>query len=427
MADEKDEIIDIDTMSDEEFMKLDPSQMQEVPAEEEEEKEPDNDSNPDSNVEEENSEDTDPIVESVVEEGTADSKPDPDAESGEDKGELEEGAPTIDPNTEASDPETEDPVKTEETQKGEDPKPAKPDASKELDADGKKKEPVVAVDTAAAVDFFTKVSAPFKADGRDMQVRSPEDAIRLMQMGVNYSRRMEEMKPLRAQDQMLKTNGLDDPEKLNFLIDLSKGNPDAIKKLLSDHKIDPIDIDTSNDAPYQPKNFQGDPKDLAFKDAISNTVSAEGGRDLIREINSDWDDNSKEALRDQPAILQNVLAQKQSGVYLKIKTELDYQRTMGFLTDVPFLQAYHQVGEAMQKAGVFGTEEAQPAEVTKAKVAPLGTGPRKAAQQPKTVQPTPNVSSATPPRSVASNDAGQNEPDYSTLSDEDFMKLAPPG
>ena len=258
-----------------------------------------------------------------------------------------------------------------------------------------------------------------------MQVRSPEDVIRLMQMGVNYSRRMQEMKPLRAQDQMLKSNGLNDPEKLNFLIDLSKGNKDAIKKLLQDHKIDPVDIDTTaDDKPYQANNYAGDPKDLAFDDAIKETMAAEGGRELISDINRDWDAVSKEALRDQPAIFQNILAQKSSGVYSKIKEELKYQRTMGFLTDVPFLQAYHQVGEAMQNAGVFGPTTTQDQPTTRKVV---GAGTRKAALKPNTEQPTPNVSSATPPRSAPANAGGQHaEPDYSAMSDEEFKKLAPP-
>jgi len=55
---------------------------------------------------------------------------------------------------------------------------------------------------AVSDDFFKKVSAPFKADGKDVQVRTPEEAVRLMQMGVNYSKRMKEMKPLRAMNAM---------------------------------------------------------------------------------------------------------------------------------------------------------------------------------------------------------------------------------
>lgn len=423
MADENTPI-DIDSMSDEDFMKLDPSQMQEVvpsdePAPEEDPKPDENNGEEDPAGNEDPDDGADPDEGDPPGSETPHSDPEPKPDESSD--------PPSDPEDEGANKDPEK-GKAPDAPKGKDEKPAEPDPAAKPKAEDKKADPgdvkPPKTDTKAAVDFFEKVSAPFKADGRDMQVRSPEDVIRLMQMGVNYSRRMQEMKPLRAQDQMLKTNGLNDPEKLNFLIDLSKGNKEAIKKLLKDHQIDPVDIDTSTeDTPYRATNYAGDPKDLAFDDAIKETLAADGGRELITDINKDWDETSKEALRDQPTIFQNILAQKRSGVYSKIKDELAYQRTMGFLTDVPFLQAYHQVGEAMQKAGAFGSDDkAQPTPAKRT----VGTGPRKAAPKPNTEQPTPNVSSATPPRSAPSNDGGQPEPDYSSMSDEDFLKMAPP-
>jgi len=423
---DKDTPIDIDSLSDEEFMKLDPSQMQEViPSDEPEtpEEEPVVDENAGQD-DPHNGDDPDTPDDPDAGDpaGSDASDPDPDGE--------EEGQdPPADSKDEGAEQDPEK-GKAPDSPKGKDEKPAEPDASakpeeKDKKPDVKSEEKAPKTDPKVAVDFFEKVSAPFKADGRDMQVRTPEDVIRLMQMGVNYSRRMQEMKPLRAQDQTLKQNGLNDPEKLNFAIDLMKGNKEAIKQLLKDHKIDPVDIDTTTeDKPYQATQYQGDPKDIAFNDAIQETMAATGGRELISDINKDWDPVSKEALRDQPTIFQNILAQKQSGVYGKIKDELNYQRTMGYLTDVPFLQAYHQVGEAMQEAGVFGTDTAKKAQPA---AKPLGTGTRKAAPKPNTEQPTPNVSSATPPRSAPANAGGQHEPpDYSSMSDEEFKKLAPP-
>lgn len=422
MADPKDEPLDLDTMSDEDFMKLDPTEMEEVPDTVEEEEIIDETPDPD-----EETPDDVPNEDGTVPDGDTPDEPgaDPDPETPGEEADTpgsEDGKEGIDPNAEPDPDKVPDDAKPKDPPKKKEKEPVKPDA--------KEKKPVEEVkpsesETADAVDFYAKVTASFKADGKEMKIRSPEDAIRLMQMGVNYSRRMEEMKPLRAQDQMLKANGLNSPDKINFMIDLLKGKPEAIKQLLIDHKIDPVDIDTTDVTPYKATNYEGDPKDIAFDDAIQTTIAAEGGRALIQDINKEWDDQSKEALRDQPAIFQNVLAQKQSGVYLKIKTELEYQRTMGFLTDVPFLQAYHQVGEAMQNAGVFKTEDkAQPTPA--AKVA-IGTGTRKAALKPTIEKPNPNISSATPPRSAPSKDGGQKEQDYSSMSDEDFMKMAPPG
>jgi len=273
-----------------------------------------------------------------------------------------------------------------------------------------------------ADDFFTKVSAPFKADGKEIQVRTPEEAIRLMQMGVNYSRRMKEMKPLREMNAMLEAHGLNDQEKLNELIDLSKGSKEAIQKYLKKHNIDPLDLDMEKADSHATPNYRTDPKDVAFQEAINNTLSSEGGKELLSDVNADWDSESKEALRETPSLFEKLLEQKASGVYAQIQTELLHQRTMGYLADVPFLQAYEEVGNAMQKAGVFDKKEIAP---KKTGLAPIASGSRKAAPAKKAAEPNPNLSSA-PKSRIASNDVENNEPDYLSMSDDDFMKLSQP-
>ena len=266
-------------------------------------------------------------------------------------------------------------------------------------------------------DFFKKVSAPFKADGKEVQVRTPEEAIRLMQMGVNYSRRMKEMKPLREMDAMLTAHGLNDPQKLNELIDLSKGSKEAIQKYLKKHNIDPLDLDLEKADSHTTPNYRSDPKDVAFQEAIDITLQTEGGKELLGDVNRDWDDESKETLRENPSLFGKLLEQKDIGVYEQINKELLHQRTMGYLANVPFLQAYEQVGNAMQKAGVFDKAE------QKTGLAPIASGSRKAAPK-KTEQPNPNLSSANTNRKAA--EAALTEPDYLSMSDEDFMKLAQP-
>lgn len=410
MTDTAQNPIDLDTLSDEEFLKLDPSTLQPfVP--------PEGDANAQS----------EPASASTESESTdASSGSEPEGEQSSQSDEQVQTGTEVEEKPVSSAKEEVVPAKPASA-KTPDPATTGPDGKPK--AEEKPKAPESSeVNQTDAVDFYKKITAPFKADGKELQIRSPEDVIRLMQMGVNYSRRMQEMKPLRAQAEMLKAQGLDSAEKLNFMIEVMNGKPEAIQKLLKEKKIDPIDIDVTKETGYTPADHRVDPKTLAFKEAIETTLASEGGPELIRDINSSWDDVSKEALRDQPAIFQNLLDQKRSGVYGKIKKELDYQRTMGFLTDVPFVQAYHQVGEAMQKAGVFGpnlTQKPKNEVQSQGTQVPLDTGPRKAAQKP--VAPAPNLSSTQQPRAVPSNGGSQpSQPDYWAMSDEDFLKLKPP-
>ena len=290
------------------------------------------------------------------------------------------------------------------------------------------------MDTAqmdTAVGFYQKITAPFKADGKDITVRSAEDAIRLMQQGVNYSRRMQEIKPMKALNRMLTDQGLNDPQKLNFLIDLSKGDKAAITQLLKSHKIDPMDLDTEKDSGYQARNYQGDPQDNEFRDALDMALTTPEGQALVSHIHKDWDRLSKAKLRENPSIIGNLSEMKASGVYDKVVEELDYQRSLGYMQGIPFLQAFDQVGEAMKNAGVFNTQP-NPAQqgnpmaplASQPQGQPVASGARKQNQAPKKPAANPHLSS-TPPSKQSGNQAPA-EPDFDKMSDEEFLKMAPP-
>ena len=102
---------------------------------------------------------------------------------------------------------------------------------------------------------YKKVSEPFKANGIDMQVKSPEDIVRLMQMGANYQKKMGKLKPNLKIIKMLENNELLDEAKLNNLIDLSKKDPKAIAKLVKESDVDPLEIDKDAPTEYEPTNY----------------------------------------------------------------------------------------------------------------------------------------------------------------------------
>ena len=274
-----------------------------------------------------------------------------------------------------------------------------------------------------ALDFYTKITAPIKADGKEIQVRSPDDVVRLVQQGVNYSRRMEELKPAKNLHRMLKDNGLSEPAKLNLLIEVARGDKNAITQLLKDHKIDPMDLDTTSNSQYQARSYEGNPQDNAFRDALDNTIASPEGQALVSEIHKEWDALSKNRLRENPALLGDLLELKRSGVYSQIVNELNYQKSLGYLTDIPFLQAFDQVGLAMKNAGVFNKTPTQEMGHLQSKTQqPLASGPRKATV-PKTV-PNPHLSSA--PASKPTITASAGEVDFDALTDADFLKMKPP-
>jgi len=212
-------------------------------------------------------------------------------------------------------------------------------------------------ETAEAPDYenlYKQIMAPFKANGREFAPASPEEVVRLMQMGANYTKKMQALKPNLRLMRMLENNNLLDEEKINFLIDLDQKNPEAITKLLQDGKIDPLDLDTTKESNYQPSNQKVSDAEMAFQDVVTDVGSTDQGRETIRHVNDTWDHASKQVIYQEPQVLAIIHEQRANGIYDQISAEIDRQRTLGNLENVPFIQAYKMVGDRLQAEGKFG-------------------------------------------------------------------------
>lgn len=236
----------------------------------------------------------------------------------------------------------------------EEPKPEGEGEAAGDKADDKPKDEKSAPTMEMLTSFYDKVMAPFKANGKMIQARTPEEVISLMQMGANYTRKLQELQPHRKMLLMLQNNDLLNEEKLSFLIDLDRKDPEAIKKLVKDSGIDPMDIDVSQDPAYQAGNHQVSDEAVVFKEAVEELVAQDNGRETLSEINDHWDQTSKEAIWKSPEIMAVIHEQRENGIYPVIVAEMDRLKTMGQLpANTPFLQAYKMVGDELVKANGF--------------------------------------------------------------------------
>ena len=139
--------------------------------------------------------------------------------------------------------------------------PNKPAATTEQVDPNKPAEQSTTVDYKEA---YGQIMAPLKANGKTIELRSVDELRSLAQMGANYTRKMQDIAPHRKILLMLENNGLLDESKLSFYIDLEKKNPEAIKKLVVESGIDPLEIDTSVPAKYQASNHTVTDEELGF-------------------------------------------------------------------------------------------------------------------------------------------------------------------
>jgi hypothetical protein len=273
------------------------------------------------------------------------------------------------------------------------------------------------------VEAFDLIMKPFKANGKTVELRSPEEAIALMQMGANYTKRMQAIQPHRKVLMMLESNGLLDEGKLSFLIDIDRKDPEAIKKLLKDGGIDPLEIDVSGDPAYVEGSHRISEDEVKFRTTLDELGSSPAGAETLTEINTGWDQASKQVLWNSPEIMTVIHQQREIGVYDVIKAEVDRQMTLGVIpANTPFLQAYKAVGDEMAKAALGDGQGGNPSGATgtgEAKAEPTVVATR--TETPKSQVANGDKASAASPTRASPGATGEKQNPLA-MSDEAFLK-----
>ena len=194
--------------------------------------------------------------------------------------------------------------------------------------------------------IYEQVFKPFKANGKEITPKSVEDIISLMQMGANYTKKMQLMAPMKKVVQSLDNAKIDEQE-LNFLIDVSKGDKEAIKQLLIKHKIDPLEIDLDGDNTYSPKNNIASDEDVEFNDTL---MDIHDSLPKIQEIlNKTWDDNSKKAILKDPRLMRALHEEVQMGRFDEVQKRLEAEKTFGRYKGISDVDAYIDLVSKMEQ------------------------------------------------------------------------------
>ena len=326
-----------------------------------------------------------------------------------DNSEAQEQTDTIASEEEVADS-NEDTQKTDETSNTS-------DVEESLDT-SKKDSPDTNGDTQDTKEFdyesaYKKVSEPFKANGVDMQVKDPNDMIKLMQMGANYQKKMAQMKPNLKMIKMLENNGLLDEAKLSNLIDISKKDPKAVAKLIKESGIDPLDIDTDANVDYQPTDHSVGDKEYNLDRVLDEIKDTKTFSKTIDVLTKQWDDNSKTTISDNPDMISIINDHMANGVYDKVNAMMQQEKTLGKLNGVSDLEAYQQVANYMFKEGLLVSSNDNTASTSK--VSSETDKSQANAERDKKRKAVAPVKQTTTKKAPA-------EKDFLGLSDEEFMK-----
>lgn len=295
---------------------------------------------------------------------------------------------------------------------GEDP--TKDSANKETDG-----EPA----PTAEVDWkekYSKIMAPFKANGKVIELKDESEAIKLMQMGANYTKNMQMIAPHRKLLMTLQNAGLaDNADALNFLIDLHQKKPEAIAKLVADSNINPLDIDVSTAPSYTASNHQVADQTVAFTTTLDEIVSTPNGDETISRLRS-WDQASIDAAYANPAILTDYNQHVSLGVAERVDTEIERLKILGYIpTSQSYLSAYETVFDRMAQAGAFADLVQPQAQKQTAVVPERKPIESKPAPVTPVVQNNAKAAAAAPTKAGAATE--KSVPNLASLPDDQFM------
>lgn len=276
-----------------------------------------------------------PDRDSDVEEGTEEP----------DETEEEVDEPDVDSDEEPEDEESEDNPETDED-KDEVDQPTD-ESTEEADDKSEPQEPEI---------------YKIKAVGTEVEF-TLDELKELASKGLDYTKKMQEIVPWKKQIAMMKEHGVSQDD-VNLLIDLKKGNKDAILSLMKDSGIDPLDVDVDK-VSYRPNDYSSSDQQLALRETVSRlSADTEVYSRTERIVDTEWDPVSRTKLLANPSMIEGLQYDIKSGMYdrvmptaLKLKaldggnrSDLDYYLEAGRRVTQSSTQEVNQKAQVERKS-----------------------------------------------------------------------------
>lgn len=283
-------------------------------------------------------------------------------------------------------------------------------------------EPKSEAELTAEKAFFDKVTAEFTANGRQFKIDNPEDVVSLMQKGLNYNQKMAAIKPSMKIVKALSDNGIQSVEELGFLLDLKNKKPEAIAKLIQEAGVDAYEFNEEKANSYTPSVPQVDDATINFEMTAKSLESNPHFGTLVQQLHG-FDEVSKQEVFKNPHLLNLLTNHVEHGFYDKICARVEQEQALGRLTGMSFLQAYDTVGNML-----FGQpQQTAPVHQQVAQVAPQPVPvPVPVASKPKAVNNTARQAAAgTPGSATPTQKYTYTLEDLENMSDDEFAKVDP--
>ena len=160
----------------------------------------------------------------------------------------------------------------------------------------------------------------FKANGKEYTF-TPEEMMsqfpKIFGQAMDYTKKTQALKPWRKTIDAIESANLSH-DQINLMIDVFKGDKNAIAEVMRRTGVDAFDLDTENNV-YTPKDYGRDETALAIKDIVDE-ISSDKEFNITQQIlNKEWDDRSFSELTRDPELIKLLHIDVKSGTYDKVQ------------------------------------------------------------------------------------------------------------
>lgn len=203
----------------------------------------------------------------------------------------------------------------------------------------------------------------FKANGKEYEMTDDEmksQFPKIFGQAMDYTKKTQAMKPWRQTIDAIESAKLSH-EDVSLMIDVLRGDKQAIAEVIKRTGTDALDIDTEN-SKYIPKSYGRDETALAIKDVIDE-ISADKEYDITHKILSkEWDDKSFAEFTKDPDLIRQLHVDVKSGMYNQVQPIAEKLKVFdrGRKTDLDYyLQAAGELDAEKQRQAAIENQRVQ--------------------------------------------------------------------
>lgn len=289
-------------------------------------------------------EDTTPSVEDSAE-PQADPEPDPEPTEPEPEEDGEpQGEPEDDGEKNALEPEQQEdePVEGEEPEVDSDDKP---ETEGETDDSATKETKSVDFDfSAIPMDELLPMDIP--VNGTKVKA-TVNELIEGFKKGMNYTQKMQELAPLRKSMSIVSSNDISE-EQLNLLVEVQKGNKEALSKLIDNSGIDPLELDDKVDTNYTPADYSKEEMDVDMEMATKEILADKDYGEIVQNAVTTMPGDMYDAIKTNSSNLRALHEDVKAGIYQEVMPEVMKLQTLYGIKE-PTMDTYLKVANQLME------------------------------------------------------------------------------